>query len=87
MTKPIQIRKEDVVRDIRELASLTDRPITEAVAVAVKSELNRARHRRTLAQRNVEIDRLLQEIRALPKLGPMLTDEDLYDEDVKPALS
>jgi hypothetical protein len=81
MTKPIQIRKEDVVRDIRELANLTHRPITETVAAAVKSELDRARRRQSHEQRERDIDRLLAEFRALPKVGPPLTDDDLYDEN------
>jgi hypothetical protein len=38
MMGPIQIRNEDIVRDIRELASLTSQPITDAVVVAVKSD-------------------------------------------------
>jgi len=84
MIKPIQIRKEDVVRDIRELASLTDRPITDAVALAVKAELKRARHRSTASERAAEIDRLLAEIDALPRLGPPLTDDELYDENGLP---
>jgi hypothetical protein len=84
MTKPIQIRKEDVVRDIRELATLTHRPITEVVAVAVRAELERERRRATPDARRQEIDRIVAEYAALPKTGRMLTDDDLYDENGLP---
>jgi hypothetical protein len=85
-TKPIQIRNEDVVHDIRELARLTQKPITEAVATAVRVELGRAR--RLSAH---ERDARLRAIRAASKqfadaqvIGPMLGDEDLYDQDGLP---
>lgn len=83
---PIQIRKADVVRDIRELAELTHRPITEAVASAVRAELDRTRQataeereRRSLAVRAIQ-----ERIRKLPIVGPLLTDDDLYDADGLP---
>ena len=81
MTKPIQIRNEHVVRDIREAAALTCRPITEIVGEGVQIVLERERRRATGGQRRREIDRILAEIDALPILGPMLTDDDLYDDD------
>jgi len=85
MTKPIQIRNEDVVRDIRELAALKHRPITEAVAEAVRTELVRARRVATPeAEREREIDEILARVRALPRTGKDLTDDDLYDEDGLP---
>ena len=80
MTKPIQIRKDDVVRDIRELATLTHRPLTEAVATAVRTELERLRRRATPDERRREIDRIVADYAALPKTGRMLTDDDLYDD-------
>lgn len=84
MTIPVQIRKEEVVRDIRELAALKGKPITDAVADAVKSELVRARRASDVEIRRREIRRLVDEFNALPKVGPMLTDEDLYDQDGLP---
>lgn len=85
MTKPIQIKKEDVVRDIRELASLTQRPITEAVAAAVRGELVRARRAATpAAERERRIDEILARVRALPRTGETLSDGDLYDKDGLP---
>jgi hypothetical protein len=84
MTMPVQIRNEDVVRDIRELAALTGKPLTEAVAEAVKSELTRARRTSDVETRRREVRRLVEEFKTLPKVGPMLTDDDLYDEDGLP---
>ena len=84
MTTPIQIRNEHVVRDIREAAALTHRPITEIVGEGVQIVLERERRRATAGQRGREIDRILAEIDALPILGPMLTDDDLYDDDGLP---
>ncbi len=80
---PIQIRNDEVVREIRELAELTHKPITEAVSSAVKAELVRVRRRseREKAEQRAEIRRLVEEFNALPVVGPMLTDDDLYDED------
>lgn len=82
MTKPIQIKNEDVARDIRELASLTGEGITDAVAEAVREKLAKVRGRSEaeVQARRREVDRLLAEIDALPRRGPPLTDDDLYDD-------
>ena len=84
MTIPVQIRNEEVVRDIRELAALKRKPITEAVADAVKSELARARSTSDVDARRREVRRLVEELHRLPRVGPLLTDDDLYDEDGLP---
>ena len=82
MTQPIQIRREQVVRNIRELAELTHQPITDAVDAAVRSELFRARRRMIPEQeRDRRIDEVMARIRALPRTGNVLTDADLYDDD------
>ena len=81
---PIQIRKEAVVRDIRELASLTGRPITEAVAAAVRSELERTRRMSDIEERRRAVHDIVERLHQLPRVGPMLTDDDLYDEDGLP---
>lgn len=80
MNAPIQIRRDDVVRDIRELAALTASPITDVVAKAVKSALIREQTRNTLQDRTESVDELLRQIRLLPIIGPALTDDDFYDE-------
>jgi hypothetical protein len=81
MMKPIQIRKEEVVRDIREAAALTNRSITDVVAEGARVVLDRAKRRTTVGAREKAIDRIVAEYRALPKMGRMLTDDDLYDEN------
>ena len=85
-TAPIQIRNEDVVRDIRELARLTHKPITEAVAAAVRGELGRTKRveasERDARLRAIEV--AVNQFRHTPVVGPLLSDADLYDEDGLP---
>ncbi len=80
MTIPVQIRKEDVVRDIRELAALKRKPITDAVAEAVRSELDRARRSLSADEKRRAVRAIVEELHSLPRLGSPLTDDDLYDE-------
>ncbi len=82
MKAPIQIRREDVAEDIRKLAGLMKVSLTEAVAVAVRDELERRAQERE--ERWREAERLVKEFHKLPKTGPLLTDADLYDEDGLP---
>jgi hypothetical protein len=86
MNAPIQIRKAELVRGIRELAQLKGTTITEAVETAVNTELERSRKAKDvdLAERRAAVDEILHRIWALPNIGPMLTDDDLYDEDGLP---
>ena len=84
MTAPVQIRKPEVVRDIRELAALTGLPITDAVADAVRAELKRARASRSIEQRRDAVDRIVRDLHRHPQVGEPLTDDDLYDEDGLP---
>ena len=53
MTKPIQIKKDDVARDIRELAALTGEPITDAVGEAVRERPDRVRRRLNVDERRM----------------------------------
>ncbi|HEY3889265.1 MAG TPA: type II toxin-antitoxin system VapB family antitoxin [Caulobacteraceae bacterium] len=85
-TAPIQIRNADVVRDIRELARLTQKPITEAVADAVRGELGRAR-RISTSERDARlkaVEAAVSQFRRASVVGPMLDERDLYDEDGLP---
>jgi hypothetical protein len=83
---PIQIRNPEVTRAIRELAEQSGRPITEAVGDAVKEALSRRRAKREQGyqSRLAAIDAVVEKIRRLPRVGPMLTDDDFYDEDGLP---
>lgn len=82
MTKPIQIKNDEAARDIRELAAITGEPLTTAVAAAVREKLARVRRRSAteMEERRRAVNQLLAEIDALPRYGPPLTDDDLYDE-------
>lgn len=86
MNSPIQIRRPDVAGDIRALAALTGISITDTVAHAVRAQLviERVRVDAVLSQRRAEAARMLDELRRMPKIGPQLTDNDLYDEDGLP---
>ena len=83
---PIQIRNEAVVRDIRALSALTGKPITEAVAEAIHLQLEREHRTRAaeIERRRQEITEIVERFNARPRIGPMLTDDDLYDEDGMP---
>jgi hypothetical protein len=83
---PIQIRNPDVVRDIRDLAQRTGRPITEAVGAAVRAALSheRAQDQAEYTQRLAAIRDISRQIRDLPVVGPPLTDDDLYDANGLP---
>ena len=80
----VQIRKGDVVRDIRELASLTGRTLTEAVATAVRAELERVRRTSDIQERSRAISEIVRRLHESPIVGPPLTDDDLYDENGLP---
>jgi hypothetical protein len=86
MKAPIQIRREDVATDIRALSELLKVSITDAVAVAVRTRLAEEQQRAATekAERWKEVTRLVEEFQRLPRVGPLLTDEDLYDEDGLP---
>jgi hypothetical protein len=82
MNAPIQIRKPEVVEDIRKLAERTKLPITEAVGRAVRAEMQRLETDRAAdAEAKIrDVKEMVARISKLPVVGPMLTDEDLYDE-------
>lgn len=83
---PVQIRNPEVVRAIRALAERTGRPMTEAVAMAVRSELSRqvSLEEAAVQKRLGAIRKAAAALRELPVIGPPLTDDDLYDGDGLP---
>ena len=83
---PIQIRNPQVTRAIRELAEQSGRPITVAVGEAVKEALSRrqAKREQGYQSRLAAIDAVVEKIQRLPRIGPGLTDDDLYDQDGLP---
>ena len=82
----IQIKKSEVTEEVRALAALTGVSITDAIGIAVKRqlEIERAKAAIKLAKRRKDVEKLLAEIRRLPVVGPVLTDDDLYDENGLP---
>jgi len=80
---PIQIRNPEVIRAIRELAARKGQPITEVVGDAVHAELHRLQGDRQAVtdRRMAAIRDAVERFNALPVVGPLLTDDDLYDED------
>lgn len=82
MNAPVQIRKADTVERLRRLAALEGKSITELV-----DEMVRERDERLTADREAEIQRkiaaaceIVAHFNSLPIVGPLLTDDDLYDE-------
>ncbi len=86
MNGPIQIRRPEVVRNLRELAILKGKSVTDTVAEAVDGELRRLRTRAEaeVEARRAAVKATVARIQALPVVGPMPTDHDLYDPDGLP---
>ena len=71
---------------LREIARLEGRSITDLV-----EDMVRERDERLIARREAEIEAKLAAVEeivahfnSLPIIGPLLTDDDLYDEDGLP---
>ena len=86
MNAPVQIRKSDTVERLRRLAALEGKTITELV-----DDMVRERDERLTAAQEVLIERQLAAVQetvrrfqALPIVGPLLTDDDFYDQDGLP---
>ena len=86
MTKPIQIRREDAVRDLRELALRRGKPITEVVADLARRELEHDRRVEGLAGRTHGVAEAVARFQAAARAhgGRLITDDDLYDENGLP---
>lgn len=86
MNAPVQIRKPDVAERLRNMALREGLSITELV-----DQMAREREARPDEARRAEIERkiaavneIVREFNALPVLGPLLTDDDIYNEDGLP---
>ena len=86
MTQPIQVKRADVVAEVRELAAILGVSLTDAIHAAVKEQLlekkAEARAEREAGHRRA--DSMLKQIWAMPRIGPVLTDADLYDDEGMP---
>lgn len=86
MNAPVQIRKPEVTERLRELARLEGKSITDLV-----EDMVRERDERLVARREAEIEAKLAAVEeivahfnSLPIIGPLLSDDDIYDEDGLP---
>lgn len=86
MIRPIQIRREDAVRDLRELAARRRKPITDVVADIARKELELDRRIEGMAGASRGIEDTVSRFQAAMKAhgGRLLTDDDLYDENGLP---
>lgn len=85
MTTPIQIRREDAVRDLRELSARRGQSITDLVAELAQRALEQEKRLASLAQSDgvaTTVARFQAAVRA--QKGRPLTDDDLYDENGLP---
>ena len=82
MNAPVQIRKPEITERLRRIAAREGKSITDLV-----DELTLERDQQIEAEverRRSAVKALLNEVDALPRIGPLLTDDDLYDEDGLP---
>ncbi|NBW07778.1 MAG: ribbon-helix-helix protein, CopG family [Caulobacteraceae bacterium] len=86
MNAPVQIRKPEVAERLRELARLEGKSITDLVEEMVRERDERlvARREEDIAVRRHAVQEAVRRFNALPVVGPLLTDADLYDEDGLP---
>lgn len=86
MNAPVQIRKSDTVERLRRLASLEGKTITELVDEMVRERDRRYEENREadIVQRRQTVEEAVRRFQALPIVGPLLTDDDFYDENGLP---
>ena len=82
MNAPVQIRKPEITERLRRIAAREGKSITDLV-----DELTLERDQQIKAEierRRSAVRAILKEVDALPRIGPLLSDDDLYDEDGLP---
>ncbi|VXA91179.1 type II toxin-antitoxin system VapB family antitoxin [Brevundimonas sp. G8] len=86
MNAPVQIRKPEVAERLRELARLEGKSITDLVEDMVRERDERLASRREaeIEAKLAAVEEIVREFNALPILGPLLTDDDIYDENGLP---
>ena len=82
----MQRRGQVVSTEIRELAGGSGQPFTDVVGDAVRKELERRREARqeAIEAKLARLNAIVDELHALPVVGPLITDADIYDEDGLP---
>ena len=86
MIGPVQIRRQDVIEDIRALAEVMGVSITEAIGTAVRAQLatERSKAATKTSGRRKRAEAALVQLRSLPVVGPGISDDDLYGPDGLP---
>lgn len=86
MNAPVQIRKADTVERLRRLAAQEGKSITDLVdeMVRERDERKAAAREADIAERRRGVEEAVRRFNALPIVGPLLSDDDLYDEDGLP---
>lgn len=86
MNAPVQIKNEDVTARLRRLAAREGVSMTDLV-----DQMSREREARLSDAFEAEVERkiaaaneIVRHFQTLPILGPIPTDDDLYDEDGLP---
>lgn len=86
MNAPVQIRKAETVERLRRLAALEGVSITDLVDEMVRERDARlvAAREADIAERRRGVEEAVRRFHALPIVGPLLSDDDFYDEDGLP---
>ncbi len=86
MNAPVQIRKAETVERLRRLAALEGKSITDLIDEMVRERDRRFETRRQadIAERRRGVEEIVAHFNSLPIVGPLLTDDDIYDEDGLP---
>jgi len=86
MNAPVQIRKAETVERLRRLAEMEGKTITELVDEMVRERDSRltAEREADIAERRRAVEEIVAHFNSLPVVGPLLTDDDFYDEDGLP---
>ena len=86
MNAPVQIRKAETVERLRRLAAFEGKTITDLVDELVRERDERLTVAREadIEKRLAEVNEIVREFNALPVVGSLLTDDDIYNEDGLP---
>jgi len=82
MNAPVQIKKPEVAERLRRIARRQGRSITDVVdALSLRADQE---HEAEVQRKIARAEEIIAHFQSLPVVGPLLTDDDLYDEDGLP---
>lgn len=86
MNAPVQIRKPEVAERLRSVARQEGLSITDLVDQMIRERQDRANQEKEAEiQRKIAAAKaIIADFQSLPIVGPLLTDDDFYDEDGLP---